>query len=123
MTAITIPIHVRYVECDPMGVVHHSVYPVWLEIARTELLRASGISYAELERTGVFIVVVKLSLSYRRPARYDDQLQVTARLSAAKIEHEYEVKRGDELLCTASTVLACIDRDGRPQRVPDFIHL
>jgi acyl-CoA thioester hydrolase len=108
-----------------MGVAHHSVYPIWMEMARTEMLRCTGVSYAELEARGMLIVVVKLSIQYRRPARYDDALIVHAKLSRvspAKIEHDYEILRDGQLLCTASTVLACVDRSGRPQRVPDLFH-
>ncbi len=117
----TLELRVRYVECDPMGYVHHTVYPVWMEMARTELLRERGIAYADLEREGVMIVVARLNLSYRRPARYDDVVRITAtlrRTSAAKIEHDYAIHRDDELLCTASTVLACVDHSGRIQPVP-----
>ena len=119
-----LPIRVRYVECDPMGFVHHSAYAVWFEMARTELLRQRGVRYRDLEEQGVFIVVARLNASFRRPARYDDELVVTATLRSAggaKIEHDYQVRRGEELLCTASTVLACIDRTGRPMRVPDLL--
>ena len=122
MQTTTIDIRVRYVECDPMGFVHHTVYPVWFEMARTELLRESGIAYAELERRGVLIVVVKLETKYRRPARYDDELTVTAtvrKVGGVRIEHDYEVHRGDELLCTGSTVLACLDREGKLRGVPE----
>ena len=57
-----------------MGVTHHSVYPVWFEMGRTELLRSTGISYRELEEEGVFLAVVRLDVRYRQPARYDDDL-------------------------------------------------
>jgi len=122
--SITVPVRVRYAECDAMGIAHHSVYPVWFEIARTELLRAAGPSYAELERQGWFIVVARLSVSFRRPARYDDELQVTATLTGAggaKLEHEYRVHRAGELLCTGATTLACVDAAGKPVRVPDVL--
>lgn len=122
MQTTTIDIRVRYVECDPMGFVHHTVYPVWFEMARTELLRESGIAYAELERRGVLIAVVKLETKYRRPARYDDMLKVTAtvrHVGGVRIEHDYEVRRGEELLCTGSTVLACLDREGKLRGVPE----
>ena len=115
------PIRVRYVECDPMGYVHHSAYAVWFEMARTELLRRRGIRYRDLEQRGVFIVVARLNVSFHKPGKYDDELTIKATLTAsggAKIEHDYQVMRGDELLCTASTVLACVGRDGRPMRVP-----
>lgn len=122
--SITVPVRVRYPECDGMGIAHHSVYPVWFEIARTELLRVNGPSYAELERSGLFIVVARLSMSFRRPARYDDELAVTATLTSiggAKLEHAYQVHRGDELLCTGATTLACVDADGKPVRVPETL--
>ena len=124
MQSITTQIRVRYAECDPMGVAHHSAYPVWLEIARTELLRASGVAYAELEKSGTLIVVVKLELTYKKPARYDDLLDVTATLKRAggvRIEHAYEVRRGRDLLCTAATTLACLDREGKLTAVPEAL--
>jgi len=107
-----------------MGYVHHSAYAVWFEMARTELLRQRGIRYRDLESQGVFIVVARLNASFRRPAKYDDALIVEATLTAsggAKIEHDYRVMRDGELLCTASTVLACVDRQGKPMRVPAML--
>ncbi len=121
---ITINQRVRYVECDPMGYVHHSTYPVWFEMARTELLRQRGIAYRQLEDRGIFIVVARLNISYHQPACYDDQVSITAtlkRMGMAKIEHEYQVTREGNTLATASTVLACVDREGRPMRVPDWL--
>jgi len=123
-TMVTLPIRVRYVECDPMGFAHHSRYAVWFEMARTEMLRQQGLSYADMERDGTYIVVVKLAVHYKKPARYDELVEVTATLkrsSGAKIIHEYEVRHEQELLCTGSTVLACIDREGRIMRVPKSI--
>jgi acyl-CoA thioester hydrolase len=124
MQRITIPVRVRYVECDPMGFVHHSVYPVWFELARTELLRESGVAYAELEKSGTLIVVVKLEVNYKKPARYDDLLDVTAmvtKVGGVRIEHDYEIRRGAELLCTGNTTLACLDREGRLTGVPQAL--
>lgn len=122
--SITIALRVRYAECDPMGYAHHASYPIWLEMARTELLRSSGVAYRTLEEYNVFIVVARLSISFHKPARYDDQIQITAHLKAAagaKIEHEYEITREGVRLCTAQTVLACVDRSGRPIRIPPLI--
>jgi len=121
---ITAAIRVRYCECDPMGVAHHSAYPVWLEIARTELLRSQGQAYRDLEAAGVFLVVAKLSLRYRRPARYDDELDLTVvslPTVGVKLEHHYEVRRGGELLATAQTTLACVDGDGKLRVVPEAV--
>lgn len=118
-----VEVRVRYHECDPMNVAHHAVYPVWLEIARTELLRQRGMAYRDCEAAGIYFVVARMSLKYRRPARYDDVLRVVvkARPSAGvKVEHDYDIIRwGDkELLTTASTTLVCVDRNGRACPIP-----
>jgi acyl-CoA thioester hydrolase len=117
-------IRVRYNECDPMGVAHHSAYPVWLEIGRTEALRAKGVSYAQLEAAGVLLAVVALEVRYKRPARYDDLLELRTELVRAghvKIEHRYELLRDAIVLATGSTTLACLDRNGRPRQLPDVL--
>lgn len=121
MISQTIDIRVRYVECDPMGVAHHASYPVWFEIGRTELLRSSGGDYRDLEAQGVFLAVVSLEIRYKKPARYDDLLQLTTTLAQAghvKIEHSYELHRDRILLATGRTTLACLDSDGRPRELP-----
>lgn len=118
----TIDVRVRYVECDPQGVVHHSVYPVWMEMARTELLREGGRAYRDLEAEGVWFVVSRMELTYRKPARYDDELRVVVtnlRSGGSIIEHGYEIYRGEELLTEARTVLVCVTPEGRPRRLPE----
>ena len=119
-------IRVRYPECDPMGVAHHATYPIWFEIGRTEMLRARGGNYRDLEREGVFLAVVRLEVRYRRPARYDDLLTLRTELRLAgpvKIEHTYGLFRDGELLAEASTTLACLDRDGRARVLPQSLEL
>lgn len=123
-TACEIPIRVRYAECDPMGFVHHSKYFEYFEMARTELLRTAGIRYRDLEEKGFLFVVAKVECRFRRPARYDDDLllkvQIT-RMGRARIDHRYELYRDGLLLCEASTVLACVDREGQVIPIPDEI--
>jgi acyl-CoA thioester hydrolase len=117
-------IRVRYAECDPMGYVHHSRYLVYFEMARTELLRLSGVRYRDMEERGFMFVVAKLSCRFRRPACYDDRLTLKVRVTRttrAKIEHEYELYRDGVLLSEATTVLACVDRQGRVVLIPDDI--
>jgi acyl-CoA thioester hydrolase len=124
LASIDLPVRVRYVECDPMGVVHHTVYPVWFEMARTELLRSKGGSYRAMEEAGLLLAVVKLEARYRAPARYDDLVTVHCELLASgpvKIEHRYRVVRGNTLLVEGATTLACIDRDGRLLPVPSSL--
>ncbi len=122
---------VRYTECDPMGVAHHSSYVTWLEIGRTELLRDSGLTYAQMEAGGVLLVVTKIEVAYKAPARYDDPIVVLTNVTGgkrARLDHEYEVwidrgdGRGRTVLCaTAKSTLACVDPDGRPRPLPEWI--
>ncbi len=117
-----IEVRVRYNETDPMGLLHHANYFAYFEMGRTELLRASGGNYRRMEEQGLFVVVVKADCRYHRPARYDDLLKVRtklSRISAAKIEHEYRVFRGEELLAVGHVLLAIVDRHGNVQPVPE----
>jgi acyl-CoA thioester hydrolase len=117
-------IRVRYDECDPMGVAHHTAYPGWFEIGRTELLREAGMRYRDLERRGVLIAVASLSVRYRSPARYDDVLELHTRVTAfgrATIDHAYELYRDGALLATGQTRVVCLDSAGRPRPLPDDV--
>ncbi len=117
-------IRVRYVECDPMGVAHHASYLAWLEMARTELLRSSGISYADLEREGYLLVIAKLDVRYRESAAYDDELVIRCRVvggSRVKIDHEYEVLKQGRVITAARTTLACVGRDGKVRTMPSWL--
>jgi len=118
-----IQVRVRYSETDAMGFLHHANYFNYFEMGRTELLRARGGNYQEMEAAGLFFVVVRLDCHYRQPARYDDLLMVrttVSKRSAVKLEHTYEIFRDGVLLTTAHSVLACVDRNGNVQRIPDF---
>ncbi|WP_419195154.1 acyl-CoA thioesterase [Novipirellula herctigrandis] len=120
----TIELRVRYDEVDPMGFVHHSNYLRFFEIGRTEFLRASGGRYRDMEEAGQLVVVVRVDCRYRKPAMYDDLIQVQTRIAkvtAAKIIHEYQITRDSEVLVDATVTLAVIDRTGTLQRVPDAL--
>jgi acyl-CoA thioester hydrolase len=122
-TIIVVP---RYAETDKAGVVHHSVYPVWFEMGRTELLRANGMAYKDLEKTGVFFVVAELYIKYRRPAEYDDKLQLQTTCSSvtvSRIEHVYKLTRCSDgtILAEGRSILACVEADGKLQRIPEFM--
>jgi acyl-CoA thioester hydrolase len=122
----TIQLRVRYNECDPGGYLHHANYFAYFEIARTELLRVLGGSYRQMEENGVFAVVVRAACRYRRPARYDDLLDIHVRVvrtTHAKIEHRYEVLREGQSLANAEITLALVDRQGTVQRVPEDMML
>ncbi|HUT30984.1 MAG TPA: thioesterase family protein [Sedimentisphaerales bacterium] len=122
-----ITVAARYSETDQGGMVHHSVYAVWFEMGRTELLRVNGLAYKDLEKAGVFLVVAELRIRYRRPARYDEQLQLATRCSrvtASKIEHTYELTRSSDgaLVAEGTSVLACVDAQGKLRRIPEFFY-
>jgi acyl-CoA thioester hydrolase len=119
-----ITVRVRYAETDRMGLLHHANYLVYLEQARTELLRSQGLTYKDLEDQGFLLVLTRLEIRYRRPARYDDVVTVkttVVRTTAARIDHSYEMYCDGQLLTEASSTLACVDRTGRPQPLPDFL--
>jgi acyl-CoA thioester hydrolase len=122
-----IKIRPRYCETDQGGVVHHSVYPVWFEMGRTELLRANGIAYKDMEGAGVFFVMSRLEVRYRQPAMYDEELELITsciNVTASKIEHSYQLKRvcDGSLLADGSSTLACLDKSGKVRRVPEFLY-
>ncbi len=119
-------IRVRYRETDPMGVVHHANYFSYFELGRTEMLREAGVSYRQMEEEGLMIVVAKAQCRYLRPARYDDVLTVRTtikRVTAAKIEHEYELLRDSQQLALGQITLAVVDRQGKIHRVPEWMQL
>jgi len=123
----TITIVPRYAETDKGGVVHHSVYPVWFEMGRTELLRANGIAYKDLEETGIFFVVAELHIKYRRPAKYDEKLRLETTctgVTAGKVEHAYKLTRCRDgvLLAEGTSILACVNAKGKVRRIPEFMY-
>lgn len=121
---------VRYREVDPMGLVYHTHYVDYFEAARTEMLREMGLAYRELEDSGVIMPVVDLALQYRRPARYDDLLEIVARVHeppSTRVRIEYEVRRAGEsdTLVEGHVTLCFVDRArNRPVRAPQsFLQL
>ena len=114
-------LRVRYAETDQMGVVHHSNYLVYLEESRTQLMRARGCSYAELERRGWALPVRRVELRYRAPAYYEEELAVrtrVGRIGTASLTFESEVIRivDGALIASGSVELACIRKDAVERR-------
>ncbi len=121
-----IQIRVRYGETDQMGVVYHGNYALYLEMGRIEWLRKQGISYKAMEKEGIMLPVVSLSINYKKSACYDDVINVKTQLKkrpTAKIEFEYEITNADgEILTTAATTLVFIDmKTNKPVRAPEYI--
>lgn len=121
-----IEIRVRYQETDGQGRVHHGNFVNYFEIGRVELLRASGHSYRELEEAGVLLVVSELTCRYYLPAFYDDLLRLkttTVRSRGVRIEHQYEVRRDEQLVADGRTVVACVRPDGKVQKLPAWLRI
>ena len=119
-----LPIRVRYAETDRMGLLHHANYFVYFEMGRTELLRQRGLSYREVEDAGHYLVIVDIGCKFKRPAYYDDLLILRTsveKVTHVKIVHKYELFRDGALLAEGHSTLACVDRDGKPQPLPELL--
>lgn len=120
-------IRVRYAETDQMGVVHHAVYPVWFEVGRSDLMRARGLSYADIEARGLYLMLSGLEVGYRRAARYDELLTLETQVEEARsrrVVFAYRLLRpgdGGEVLATGRTTHIVTDHAYRPLRLPDDI--
>ncbi len=126
MREYTYQVRVRYAETDQMGVVYHGNYAQYFEMGRVEWLRNLGISYKWMEENGVMLPVVSLTMNYKKPARYDDLLNVKTILksqTSVKIEFDYEIYNEDnELLTTGYSMLVFVDmKTGRPILPPDYV--
>jgi acyl-CoA thioester hydrolase len=126
----SLEIRVRYHEIDGQGRVHNSQYLNYFERGRVEMLRANGISYRQLEETGLMLVVKTMHVDFQMPASFDDELELITKLKychGARIEHAYELmRRSDERMesiVTGHSVIACVDRNGRIRRLPSVLQL
>lgn len=129
---VTEKLTVRYAETDQMGIVHHSNYPVWYEVARTKLIKEMGLSYSKLEEQGLILPLLNMQSRFIKPATYEDELLVTARItkfSMVKLTVEYEVfmKSTGELINTGSTVHALVEKNMKPcntkKKYPEFYRM
>ena len=116
-------IRVRYGETDQMSFVYYGVYAQYFEVGRVELLRSLNVSYKSLEELGFALPVVNLSISYKKPAFYDDLLTVRTTIKempSARITFYYETINGEgELLNTGEVVLVFMDKEtGKPCLAP-----
>lgn len=117
---------VNYSEIDQMGVAYHARYIVWLDMARTEHIRRTGVSYRDLEARGIFLVVGELRARYRQPARYDDLIRIRCwvrECASRRVTFGYAVERqaDDALLVTAETAMMALNRSFSPARLPEDV--
>jgi acyl-CoA thioester hydrolase len=119
-------LRVRYAETDQMGVVYYANYFVWFEVARTDLLRSLGWTYREMEAAGVSLPVIEAHCEYRRPARYDDEIEIRTQgrlCSPVRMEFVYDVivNSPETFAASGRTAHAAMGRDGRPCRLPSRV--
>jgi acyl-CoA thioester hydrolase len=119
-------VRVRYAETDKMGVVYYANYFVWFEVGRADLLRSLGWTYREMEHAGIALPVIAAECDYRRPARYDEEIEIRTRgrmLSPIRMEFTYEIARRDDdtVVAAGRTVHAALDPAGKPCRLPERV--
>lgn len=115
-------LRVRYQETDQMGVVYHANYLNWFEVGRTEMMRDAGLTYRELEDRGLLLPVTDASLSYKKPARYDDEVEIrtsVTELTAVRLTFAYGIFRlpDEELLVSGATMHVFTNKELRPVRL------
>jgi acyl-CoA thioester hydrolase len=119
-------VRVNYSETDQMGVVYHARYLIWLDVARCEHLRLSGVSYRDLELSGLRLAVSEASIRYRQPARYDDLVRIRCwvrELASRRVDFGYAVEHAEDerLLATASTRLLSLNDSMALARLPERV--
>ena len=125
-TPFRISIRIYWEDTDAGGVVFYANYLKFFERARTEWLRARGVDQQALrEATGAIFVVSDTAVRYLRPARLDDQLQITVdpvQIGPASMRFAQQAWRGDELLAEGTIRAGCVDAGTfRPRRLPTDI--
>jgi len=111
----------RYAETDKMGVIHHSVYPVWFELGRVDFSREMGIPVSELESRNLFHAIMNLNVNFKHPAYFGDELTLTTKVktySKIKVEFEYEIFNQDnKLINIGTTLLVWLDDSLKPLNI------
>ncbi len=118
-------VRVRYNDTDRMGIVYHGNYPMYFEVSRLEMLRERGLVYREMEEMGVMLPVSEIQIKYIKSAYYDDVLNVEVTMKekpSVRVKFGYRItNQNDELICTGSVTLACVDAvTRRPCRAPEY---
>jgi acyl-CoA thioester hydrolase len=115
-------VRVRYCETDAFGIVHHSNYINWFELARVEMMDYLGLPYKSLEDSGFLMPVLEVQIKYLKPSYFDDRLKIIVNVSEppkARLTVDYEIYRKDDLITTGQTKHTFIDRSGKLVRPPE----
>jgi acyl-CoA thioester hydrolase len=114
------PHRVTYAETDKMGFAYYANYLVWFEIGRTELIRASGLAYREMEDMGLYLPVIEASCRYKKPVKYDDLITIRTAVSefeGIRLGFAYEIAVDGQTHAEGRTLHAFMDKDGRPRKL------
>jgi acyl-CoA thioester hydrolase len=114
-------VRVIFGDTDQMGVVYYANYLRWFEASRAAFLRSFGRSHADLDAWGVALPVVEAHCRYRRPAFYEDLVDVdvvVGEVRGASLRFDYQLRRGPDALADGWTRHAVIGPDGRPRALP-----
>jgi len=116
-------LRVRYGETDQMGFVYYGVYAQYYEVGRVEAMRSLGFSYREMEESGILMPVINLTVNYKKPAKYDDEVRIVTtvkEMPGVRITFHYECfNQKNELLNTGSVTLVFIDKQkNKPMQPP-----
>ncbi len=115
-------IKIYYEDTDAGGIVYYANYLKYLERARTEFLLEKGIDVAEYHKKGYLFAVIHVDVNYKRPARLGEIIDVTTEvteLTNVTINLKHQIFRDDTLLVEAYVKVACLDKDGKPRRIPE----
>ncbi len=115
---------VRFAETDAMGVVYHANYLPWCEAARLTLIKSIGLCYRKMNEEGYHLPVVEAHLNYKRPAKFDDEVEITAciaEIPTVKVKIEYEIRANNQLLVTGHTIHVFVNDKGMPIKPPQYV--
>ena len=117
-----IRVNVRYSETDQMGIVHHSNFPVWFEIARTNFFQEIGFPYSKIESAGILLPLTDMKCRFIKPAKYEELIVIktqVVRLTHVRVGFQYDVYNEEtgSLIATGETNHGWTDRQLRPVRI------
>ena len=113
-----------YGDCDSMAIVYYANYLRLFEIGRMEFLRELGVTYREVEDSGFFLPTTEAYLKYLKPALYDDLLTIETMIGFVRMassRFDYTIYRAEDVVVKGYTIHACLDRENRIVRIPDFL--
>lgn len=122
--SVKITHRVAYSEVDKMGIVYHSIYLSWFEIARVEWMRQNGIIYKELEKNEIFLPVISIKCEYRLPVEYDDIVEVEVSpisFSSRKVTFQGKVLLKNKEAVTSEITLICVNKERKVIHLPESL--